>query len=455
MKSQLMMLALCCCGLIVTATGRAQIVPLSKDSNRMTPLVQAAKKAIPAVVNISTDKLVRVQYTKNIGIATIRSRPRVENRSSLGSGIIIDRRGLVLTNDHLVKQAHRIMVTLSDGTTYAAAPVATSSSYDLALLVIEGYEPVEAAQDIDFGIPDDLLLGESVIAVGNPFELGHSVTAGVLSAVGRQGRRRGEMVFADLLQFNIAFNRGNSGGPVVNADGELIAMGSATQQDAEGISYGIPMKYLENALAVWLIPSRFGRNSCGLIPGTRIENGKCVAFVREVMDNSPAAAAELNPGEVISSFNGVAVRQAIDVSRMLWSLNDGDEVDIVLESGKRVKFAITAPTVTEQLSGEELAVQRLGLELQQLTPKLAKVLNLPDHRGLVISEVMNESILKRQNVNRGDIIRLIGDEPITDFNAVARAFQRIRYGDVVDIMIDRPSHNNSFDRYVVAVAFAD
>ena len=145
-------------GLSPVATGQAVLIPAT--SNRVTPTVHAVNQVLPSVVNISTDRQVIVQYKYQIGAVTYRSRPQADHRESLGSGIVIDQqRGLVLTNDHVVKQAHRIIVTLADGTNHAATPIATSSASDLALLMLDDFLPRAGVKDIRFAIPGDVLLG--------------------------------------------------------------------------------------------------------------------------------------------------------------------------------------------------------------------------------------------------------------------------------------------------------
>ena len=445
-------------GLSPVATGQAVLIPAT--SNRMTPTVHAVSQVLPSVVNISTDRQVIVQYKYQIGAVTYRSRPQADHRESLGSGIVIDQqRGLVLTNDHVVKQAHRIIVTLADGTNHAATPIATSSASDLALLMLDDFLPRAGVKDIRFAIPGDVLLGEVVIAAGNPFGLGHSVAEGIVSAVGRNKELNG-VYYHDIVQTTISINPGNSGGPMSNADGDLIGMSTFTEEEAEGISFAIPVQQLENVLSVWLIPSRFGMNSCGFVPGTRVVDGKGVAVVRKVFEGTPAAAAGLQPGQVIDRFNGVPVRQAIDISRRLWELKEADEVEVALGSGEVINFTVAGMPDVSELSGKELGVKRLGLELQQMTERLAKVWGFLDYRGLVVSEVMPDSVLRRRDLKRGDIIRFIGEEPITDFVSLARAFQRVHYGDVVTLVVDRPgqsgpygSGQRSFQRRLIEVPF--
>ncbi len=180
----------------------------------------------------------------------------------------------------------------------------------------------------------------------------------------------------------------------------------------------------------------------------------------EITDEGAVVLAGLQAGQVIDRFNGVPVRQAIDVSRRLWQLKEADEVEVALGSGELINFTVAGMPDVSELSGKELGVKRLGIELQQMTERLAKVWGFLDYRGLVVSEVKPDSVLRRRDLKRGDIVRFIGEEPITDFVSLARAFQRVHYGDVVTLVVDRPGQNGpygsgqrSFQRRLIEVPF--
>jgi serine protease Do len=290
---------------------------LPADSLRLNPRVRAVAKVLPSVVNISTERVVAQSYSKydpydpfaELFNQFLGLQEPYKTTSSLGSGVIVEASGLVVTNEHVIRKASRIIVYLSDGSSYDAMPVAIDISNDLALLRLEGLEADRRLVAIPFARPDDLLLGEDVIAVGNPYGLGHSVSTGVLSAIGRKFTYKGKVIFDDILQTDAAINPGNSGGPLVNADGQLIGLSLAIQRDAEGIGFAIPVKRLEEILGVWLLPSRFGLNLLGIVPGTKVlPENHCQAYIREVRLESPAGKAGLQPGMIVTAVNGWARR---------------------------------------------------------------------------------------------------------------------------------------------------
>lgn len=431
-----------------------------RGSNRITPTVRAVAKVLPSVVNISTERIVTT-YSKPSRydpfaepFNRFRGLQQHYKTNSLGSGVIVAESGLVLTNEHVVNKASRIIVSLADGNHYDATPVAVSVATDLALLKLEGLPADKKLAAIRFAAPGDLLLGERVITVGNPFGLGHSVAEGVLSATGRKFIHQGQVIFEELLQTDAAVNPGNSGGPLVNADAELIGINLAIRKEAEGISFAIPMNTIEQVLGVWLIPSRFGLHSGGLVPGSqRLENGALAAFVKELLEGSPASRSGLELRDVIVGFNGVAVRQALDVSRLLWPLEAGDKVELELAGGKQVSFEIAR---IPAMSGEELARQKLQVELQEVTARIAAAMHLGYSRGLVVSEAAKGSVLARRGIQRGDVIIQVGELPVSNFTDLYRALIKAHHGDAVPIVIHRVLYQQGIvflRRYVLTVEF--
>lgn len=439
--------------------------PLDRvDPARVTPVVRAVRKVLPSVVNISTERIVVKRHRRRrydpftdlfeefFDVPSRYSKVPVPN--SLGSGVIIDASGLVVTNDHVIQRASRIYVILSDGTRYEAAPVAHDELNDIALLRMEKVTEDAGLTAIDFAIPDDLLLGEPVITVGNPFGLGHSVAQGVLSAKERKITYGDEVLFNDILQTDAAINPGNSGGPLINAAGQLIGINLAMRREAENIGFAIPVKRLEALLSHWLLPSRVGLHNCGLVPATEIDDtGRPRAVVSKLLPDSPAAETELKPGDAIARVNGKTVRLAIEVGRILWRLRAGDTVTVERTDGTTVSFDVIRIPV---LSGEELARSKLQVELQELTPRLAAALGINNSRGLVVTSVTPQSVMAKRGVQRGDLIIQIGDVPVADFTDVFRALHNVRHGDVLEIVVDRivPFRGYShLHRHVIDVPF--
>ena len=399
-------------------TGTQSALPGS--AARTTPVVRAVQTVMPTVVNISTERIVRVAdlfdnlfndfYGGQFG--------RLERETiPLGSGVIVCCGGLVITNYHVVSRASNIMVRLWDGNMCEARLIAYDSPNDLALLRVERKGEGTNLPAVEFAKPDDLFLGETVVTVGNPFGLGHTVTKGVLSAKNRT-LTEGRVTFNDILQTDAAINPGNSGGPLVNLDGHLIGINIAIRRDAEGIGFAIPMRRVEAVLARWLVPSRFSLAYCGFVPQTQVQDGVMTVIASDVESGSPAEQAGLRDGDTITHVNEKPVNRALQVGRVLWRLQPGGELDLMID-GKTVK-KLKVGTLSPKL----LVRRRLGLELQELTGPLLKALGLPeDLRGLAITEVLPDSQFAAVNARREDIIVRIDGVRIETVDGVYQALK--------------------------------
>ena len=402
-----------------------------KEDLRITPTVKAVAKALPSVVNIGTERIVSVAqspwgnndpfeqlfhnfYKKQTG----------RKETSLGSGAIISSKGLVVTNSHVVHRATRIIVTLPDGQQYFAKEIAGDPLNDIALLKLINIKPDTEFKPITCAKPDSLLLGEPVIAVGNPYGLGSSISRGVLSATKRKISFNGKILFGDILQTDAAINPGNSGGPLININGDMIGINTAIYGEADGIGFAIPLKRIESVLATWMVPERFNDVSLGIIPGEKVVDGKVVYFIKEVFTNSPAWKAAVRAGDILTSFNGKKINSLLDIGNQIWDLKSGDTV--VFNLLRKGKVSLTLEDIPV-MDGRELASNRLGLGLEKLTLNLAKALHYPFHGGLLIN-----NISARVNIQRGEVLVRIDNTPIYNFSDIRRALSNKHYGDQVN-----------------------
>ncbi len=418
---------------VLVAAGCAQAAGAADNagaSNRRTPVVEAVQKAMPSVVNISTEQIVQVvddpfnAYFNEY----FSKRPRlVKEMIPLGSGVIVDSSGLLITNFHVVRRASKIMVRLADGSMHAARMRAGDAANDMALLQITDMAAGDRPRAIEFGAPDDLLLGESVVAVGNPFGLENTVSVGVLSARNRS-IQEGNRQFDDIMQTDAAINPGNSGGPLINADGQFIGMNLAIRRDAEGIGFAIPARRIENVLGRWLVPSRFSQATCGFVPGTRVVGTELHAVAADVDPAGPAAQAGLKTGDRILRANGMPVSRALELGRVLWRLTPGQTLRLSLADGRSLAFNLP------EMQPADLLRERLGLQLQELTPPLRKAMGLPaEVTGLAISSVEDGSPLAELGVRRGDIITQIGDMNVTDVEAAGKLLRGLETGTTIPV----------------------
>jgi S1-C subfamily serine protease len=404
------------------------------QNNRITPTVKAVAKALPSVVNISTERIVSYSNSKYGAFDPFEklfrnfyNRQRGKKVKSLGSGAVINKYGLIVTNSHVVHKATRIFVTDYNGNQYIAKEIAADDLNDLSLLRLVSKKKANLIP-ISFAQHNPILLGETVIAVGNPYGLGSSITKGIVSAIGRKVTFKNKVLFDDLIQTDAPINPGNSGGALININGELIGLNTAIYEQANSIGFAIPLKRIEKVLALWLIPERFADVSLGLIPGEVLINGKIVYICREIIPESPAAKAGIKKNDIITTVKGQKIQHLMDISNSLWNLRGGDTIDLTIK-GKGA-FNLTVQKI-EYTDGNKLLKQKLDISAIPLTKQLAAQLKYPFYDGLVVTEVSKKNI----NLKRGDVIIKIGDVPIYDFSDVRRALNGKYYGDKINAMI--------------------
>lgn len=396
---------------------------------RITPTVKAVAKALPSVVNIGTERI--VTYTQSPWgsndpyeqlFRNFYAKQKGRKETSLGSGAIISEKGLIVTNSHVVHRATKIIVTTSDGKQYLAKEIAGDTMNDIALLQIINSPPGTLFKPISCAKPDSLILGEPVIAVGNPFGLGSSISRGVLSATERKISFNSKVLFSDILQTDAAINPGNSGGPLININGKMIGINTAIYGEADGIGFAIPLKRIERVIAQWMIPEKFRDVTLGIVPGEKLVNNEVEYFIKEVLNGSPAFKAGIKKGDVIKKINDNPIKSILQIGNIICDLKSGDSVSFDMLNKGRVTLKIEKLKI---LDGKDLAKNRLGLGLEKLTLKLAKGLQYPFHGGLLVNEVGKDS----KNIRRGDVLVRINNIPIYDFSDISRSFQNKHYGD--------------------------
>jgi len=403
-------------------------------NKRITPTVQAVAKVLPSVVNIGTERIVPY-YNSQFGASDpfeqlfrkFHEQQIGRKETSLGSGAIINKEGLVVTNAHVVHKATRIYITDDKGNQYLAKEIAADDLNDISLLKLESSIPLNLTP-ISFAKPSEVILGETVIAVGNPYGLGSSISKGIVSAIGRKVSYKGKILFNDILQTDAPINPGNSGGPLVNINGELIGLNTAIFEQANSIGFAIPLKRIEKVLAMWLIPERFSDVSLGLIPGEIVENNTITFTCREIISGSPAQKIGLEKDDVILAINGNSIEHLMDISNCLWQLKGGDSISILVKDKGSISIIVEK---LESLDGKKMTQQKLGIQALKLTKQLAEQLNYPFYDGLIVNEISENNTALR----RGDVIVKIADVPIYGYADVRRALNGKYYGDKVKALV--------------------
>ena len=393
---------------------------IGSEDVRLDATVKAIQRAMPSVVNIATETLVDTRTALDDYYERFFNyrRETKEKRYSVGSGIIIDEGGYILTNEHVIKRANRIWVKLSDeagGGEYEAIRVSGTSKSDVAILRIQ-LKGDEKLQAIDFARDDDLLLGETVVALGNPFGLGGSVSRGILSSKSRRPPVEDQRLdVLDWLQTDAAINPGNSGGPLVNMKGELIGMNVAVYGQGQGIGFAIPIKRVGEAMAEQMTPETLR----SLWFGARVRSGTIPLVISNVQPESPAYKAGLREGDVIIRINGQTVRSLIEFTRELLFSTAAKPAALQVRQGD-VTRDITVNLVPENtFFNAALVTQRTGLTLRELTPDEAKGFALP-FGGFVVTNVEKGTPLAEALHDKITIVQGVDGQPLNSMVRLAR-----------------------------------
>ncbi len=370
---------------------------------RRDATVGAVEKVMPSVVNVATSRMVEYRdFYDDLRREFYGLPPRQpetkEQLDNLGSGVIIDEDGYILTNLHVVRRGTRVQVKLSDGRVYDADKIVATAKSDVALLKIRA-KPGEKFKAIKFAKDDDLLLGESVIALGNPFGLGGSVSRGILSSKNRRPATGNEPLnIADWLQTDAAINPGNSGGPLVNLNGELIGISVAVYRQAQGIGFAIPVRQMSAALSEFFSPEI----AYSMWFGARLKPDSSTLTIANVQPGSPAEKAGLKAGMVIAQVNGKPPHSLVDFSEQVLTTAESHEVSLVAFDGgtRRVMNVKLEPF-------ESVVRRRTGLTLEEITPQAAARLKLRDGQGLLITAVDKGSPAETAELKTGMLLTAI------------------------------------------------
>ncbi len=351
----------------------------------------------------------------------------------LGSGVIIDEDGYIVTNEHVVSQASSIEVSLHDGKTFKATVVSSDPKNDLAILKIETDKPLPY---INMGISDDLMIGETVIALGNPFGLGNSVTTGVLSAKNRKLKfNAGNLIieYNDLIQTDALINPGNSGGPLVNIDGELIGINTVIIEQGQGIGFAIPVNKVKQTLVKLFNFSEKNKLWVG-VKARDAKEGNTGVEITEVEEDSPAEKAGLKQGDIIVKLDTVDIIDMLDYEKFMLKKSVGDTVSMLLI---RNMASIRLPLTLEKTpapSGSKLARDKLGISVQQLTLDIAKSLGLRARDyGILISAVDKGGPADNVGIKQGYVIVRMGPYRITNLEELGIILNKVYSGEIIDI----------------------
>jgi serine protease Do len=400
-------------------------------------ITELAEQAKPSVVNLFP--------ITNTGRFREGSGERTPNASGSGSGLIVDRDGYIVTNNHVIGDASEIEVRLSDKTKLIAHVIGKDPDTDLALLKVTADRPLPSAR---FGDSTAVKVGQWVLAVGNPFGLDRTVTLGVVSGIGRENINLSR--YENFIQTDASINPGNSGGPLFNLRGEVIGINTAIINFAQGIGFAIPSNMAKQVIEQLIAKGKVVRGwlGVGIQPLTAelakkfgVPEGEGV-LVNEVFEKDPAASGGIRPGDVIVRIDGTIVDSPNKLSRLIGAVTPGATATIeVVRDQEHLTLSIL---LVERRDAAVMASVpparaevKLGIDVQELTAGLAEKFKLHEPRGVLIARVEPNSLAQAEGLREGDLITEVNRAEVSSVAEYAAALARSRHGDTILLRVLR------------------
>jgi serine protease Do len=394
-----------------------------------------AEKLKPSVVNISTTKTVRsgvlrspfgqgTPFDRNFGGDDFFERffgdmpQRQFKQKSLGSGFIISHDGYIFTNNHVVEQADKILVKLSDGKEYEAKVIGKDAKTDIALIKIKPNDSLPVAET---GDSEKLRVGDWVIAIGNPFGLEQTVTAGIVSA---KGRVIGAGPYDNFIQTDASINPGNSGGPLFNMEGKVVGINTAIVAQGQGIGFAIPISMAKTILPDLKAKGKVTRGWLGVsvqdisedIAKSMKIKDKSGALISDVFKGDPADKAGLKSGDIVTEINGKPVKDTHELLMMIAGFRIGETIKIkIVRDGQEKVLPITIAERTEksEMASAQQSGEAFGMTVQEITPEIAQHLGLTIKKGLIVVDVQEGTVAEEVGIQPQDIILQVNKVKVT------------------------------------------
>jgi len=429
--------------------------------------VELSKRVKPGVVNISTTKVIkgggrvfrhfsppfrerdplRDFFGEEFFNRFFGEMPQKDYvQRSLGSGFLIDREGHIITNNHVIEGASEIRVRLSTEREFEAQVIGRDTKTDLALIKIKSSQDLPV---LELGDSDKLEIGEWVMAIGNPFGLSQTVTVGIVSA---KGRVIGSGPYDDFIQTDASINPGNSGGPLFNLNGEVVGINTAIVAAGQGIGFAIPINVAKEIIPQLKKKGKVTRGGIGvyvqkltpdLAKSFGLEKTKG-ALVADVIPGSAAEAGGIRRGDVIIKFDGKDIDEMNELPRIVASTPVGREVEVViLREGKLATIKLKVGELKDEAVAQtpEKTKLELGMSVQEITPEIARQLQLTDPSGVVVRQVEPGSVADEAGIQKGDVIRDINGQAIRQFSDYQAALTKIKKGEILRLLIKRGERN--------------
>jgi serine protease Do len=427
-----------------------------------TNFSELAEKVRPGVVNIQV-----VKKIKNIGFGfrhfsgtpfgeknpfgdffgpfSEENPPRDFEQRGVGSGFVMNRDGTILTNNHVVEDADQIKVKLANGKEYDGKVIGRDPKTDLALIKIKASPDL---QPLDLGNSDDLKVGSWVVAVGSPFGLEQTITAGIVSA---KGRVIGSGPYDNFIQTDASINPGNSGGPLINMKGEVVGINTAIIASGQGIGFAIPVNMAKEIAPQLQEKGHVTRGWLGVsiqevtpaLAKSFDLKEKKGALVSQVVSGSPAEKAGIEQGDIIVEFNGKEVVDSKDLPRIVASTPVGKAVTIkLLRNGKALDRQVKVGEMEEKVEVAKTPSHKsLGITAQNLTPEIAKGLGLKKDKGVVVTRVEPGSPAADAGIQTGDVVQEVNRKPVKNVEDFVQKVEKAKEQDNILLLIQRGQNN--------------
>ncbi len=402
-------------------------------------LVTLADRVKPAVVNIAP-----LSASAKSGEAP---RDRGPNNPGTGSGVIVDKEGLIVTNNHVVGDAKEVEVRLSDKSKFIGHVIGRDPDTDIAIVKIT---PTGELPTVPFGDSSKVRVGQWVMAVGNPFSLDRTVTLGVVSGLERDAVRLSR--YEAFIQTDASINPGNSGGPLFNIKGEIIGINTAIINYAQGIGFAIPSNMVQQVVGQLRVRGKVIRGwlGVGIQEVTAELAGKFGikendgVLVNDVFENEPAARAGLKPGDIIAKVDGRRVETPAGLSRAVAGLPPGTKIELdVIRSGERRTITVDLGERKEDAvvasipSPPPQPEVKLGLSVQDLTQELADKFKIKDQKGVLVNKVDPGSVAQEQGLREGDLIKEVNRQAVASAEEFKSAVAQAKKGESVLLRVVR------------------
>lgn len=410
--------------------------------DRHTPVTRVYQDTHEAVVNIAGERLM----TTRQGPGYLRPDifdfwgPIFQRQVAvLGSGMIVHEDGYVVTNAHVIQGAENVKVVLSDGREFPAKIISADETKDLAVMKISAEKKLPF---IHLGRSYDLMIGETVIAIGNPYGYSNTVTSGVISAVGRDIQVSEGMWLRGLIQTDAPINPGNSGGPLLNVNGDLIGVNTAIRAEAQNIGFAIPVDTLADNLSQMLMPEKLRRVRLGLVVGRLKKAGQYAGLVVDsVSEASPADEKGIAAGDILLEIDGRKLTNVLDFYITMLDKQIGEPIEIKYlkqETSARIRSVRLTMQARPLPDGRILVSDFFQMEVSELNRRVARKFGFDSaYPVLIITQVESQGIADRAGLEQGDLIIEINGATVSNGEELSLEMEKVNAGDVVEIKIMR------------------